>query len=56
MTNSANQSNYCRYLTQICCLENLRDYFCEQGLQTALRLLPCNETKFEVKDSYQVCH
>ncbi len=52
--NSKQISPHCRFLTHICCLANLRDYFCEEGLKTALRLLPCNETQLESKDSYQV--
>jgi hypothetical protein len=49
-----NLSANCRFLTHICCLANLRSYFCEEGLKTALRLLPCNQTKLESRDSYQV--
>lgn len=49
-----NRSANCRFLSHICCLANLRSYFCEEGLKTALRLLPCHQTKFESKDSYQV--
>jgi hypothetical protein len=52
--NTKNLSANCRFLTHICCLSNLRSYFCEEGLNTALRLLPCNETKLQSKDSYQV--
>jgi hypothetical protein len=52
--NNKNISVNCRFLTHICCLSNLRHYFCEEGLKTALRLLPCNETKLESKDTYQV--
>jgi hypothetical protein len=52
--NEKNVSANCRFLTHICCLANLRHYFCEEGLKTALRLLPCNETKLESKDTYQV--
>ena len=52
--NQTNGSNYCYFLTHICCLSNLRNYFCEEGLNTALRLLSCNETKFQSKDTYQV--
>ena len=51
---STNASTTCRFLSQICCLANLRHYYCEEGLKTALRLLPCNETKLESKDTYQV--
>ncbi|CAF1393761.1 unnamed protein product [Adineta ricciae] len=53
--NKMHLSTHCRYLTHICCLTNLRGYFCEEGLNTALQLLPCNETKLESKDSYQIC-
>jgi len=52
-TNTSLSAN-CRLLAHICCLSNLRHYFCEEGLKTALRLLPCNETKLESKDTYQV--
>jgi hypothetical protein len=51
-----NPSANCRFLSHICCLSNLRSYFCEEGLKTALRLLPCNQTILESKDSYQVIH
>ena len=51
---STNGSAHCRFLSHICCLANLRNYYCEEGLKTALRLLPCNETKLESKDTYQV--
>ncbi|CAF3746285.1 unnamed protein product [Rotaria sordida] len=53
--NIKNLSTNCRFLTHICCLSNLRSYFCEEGLKTALRLLPCNQIKLESKDSYQIC-
>ena len=49
-----NVSVNCRFLSHICCLANLRHFYCEEGLKTALRLLPCNETKLESKDTYQV--
>ena len=49
-----NVSTNCRFLAHICCLANLRHYYCEEGVKTALRLLPCNETKLESKDTYQV--
>jgi hypothetical protein len=49
-----NPSVNCRVLAHICCLSNLRSYFCDEGIKTALRLLPCNQTKLESKDSYQV--
>lgn len=49
-----NPSTNCQFLSHICCLAKLRNYFCEEGLKTALRLLPCHQTKFESKDSYQV--
>lgn len=51
---NTNTSVNCRFLSHICCLSNLRSYYCEEGLKTALRLLPCNETKLESKDTYQV--
>jgi glutathione peroxidase-family protein len=51
---TGNLSANCRFLTHICCLSNLHSYFCEEGLKTALRLLPCNQTKLQSKDSYQV--
>ncbi|CAF3442240.1 unnamed protein product [Rotaria socialis] len=50
-----NATNYCPYLSHICCLSSLRHYFCEEGLNTALRLLPCNETKLQNKDTYKIC-
>ena len=53
-TNKTNSSVNCRFLTHICCLSNLRHHYCEEGLKTALRLVPCNETKLESKDTYQV--
>ena len=49
-----NPSANCRFLAHLCCLSNLRSYYCDEGLKTALRLLPCNQTKLESKDSYQV--
>jgi hypothetical protein len=52
--NNKNISANCRFITHICCLSNLHNYYCEEGLKTALRLLPCNETKLESKDTYQV--
>ena len=52
--NHTNHSANCRFLAHICCLSNLRQFFCDEGLKTALRLLPCNETKLEAKDTYQV--
>ncbi|CAF4709950.1 unnamed protein product, partial [Rotaria magnacalcarata] len=48
-----NISTNCLFLTHICCLSNLRSYFCEEGLKSALRLLPCNQKKLDSKDSYQ---
>ncbi|CAF3730823.1 unnamed protein product [Rotaria sp. Silwood1] len=53
--NDTNITNYCPYLTHICCLSNLRNYYCEEGVNTALRLLPCNETKLHLKDTYKIC-
>ncbi|CAF3619463.1 unnamed protein product [Adineta steineri] len=53
--NTKHISLHCRFLTHICCLSNLRNFFCEEGLKTALRLLPCNEKILESKDSYQIC-
>ncbi|CAF1275455.1 unnamed protein product [Rotaria magnacalcarata] len=50
-----NISTNCLFLTHICCLSNLRSYFCEEGLKSALRLLPCNQKKLDSKDSYQIC-
>ncbi|UJR26258.1 hypothetical protein I4U23_007598 [Adineta vaga] len=55
LENKIHLSTHCRLLTHVCCLKNLRGYFCEEGLKTALQLLPCNETKLELKDSYQIC-
>jgi hypothetical protein len=52
--NNKNVSTNCRFLTHICCLSNIRHYYCEEGLKTALRLLPCNVTQLESKDTYQV--
>ena len=52
--NAKNVSTNCRFLTHICCLANLRHHYCDEGIKTALRLLPCNETKLESKDTYQV--
>jgi hypothetical protein len=54
--NAKNLFSTCRFLTHICCLANLRNYFCDEGLKTALRLLSCNQTKFQTKDSYQVLY
>ncbi|CAF1382715.1 unnamed protein product, partial [Didymodactylos carnosus] len=45
----------CRYLMYICCLSKLRIQYCEEGVKTALRLLPCNETSFVIKDTHQMC-
>ncbi|CAF0778410.1 unnamed protein product [Adineta steineri] len=53
--NNTTLSANCRFLAHICCLSNLRHYFCEEGLKTALRLIPCNDTKLESKDTYQIC-
>jgi hypothetical protein len=54
--NAKNLSTNCHFLSHICCLSNLRNYLCEEGLKTALRLLPCSQTKLDIEDSHQVLY